>query len=143
MYSDPSGPCTNPSVRASASLGFIICAFPANPLAKISNFPEGFAPETSMPADRPGALSRGANAGIVAYILKVDKLPAGNNGLPSDADLLKQIQFEAATRGSSPARAAGIELAHSCLPGRHSCRRLGDLRSPLDRGRGSLRSTLL
>jgi hypothetical protein len=40
--------------------------------------------------------------------LKVNKLPAGNNGLPNDADSLKQIQFEAAkpaARGSSPAGA--------------------------------------
>ena len=52
--------------------------------------------QTSMPADHPGALSRGTNAGIVAYILKVNKLPAGKDELPSGAEALKQIQFEAA-----------------------------------------------
>jgi cytochrome c553 len=52
--------------------------------------------QTSMPADRPGALSRGTNADILAYILKVNKLPAGKNELPGDAEALKQIQFEAA-----------------------------------------------
>jgi len=52
--------------------------------------------QTSMPADHPGALSRGTNADLVAYILKVNKLPAGKDELPSDAEALKQIQFEAA-----------------------------------------------
>ena len=52
--------------------------------------------QTSMPADHPGTLSRAANADIVAYILKANKLPAGKNELPSDAEALKRIQFEAA-----------------------------------------------
>jgi mono/diheme cytochrome c family protein len=52
--------------------------------------------QTSMPADHPGTLSRAANADILAYILKSNKLPAGKNDLPSDADSLKQIQFETA-----------------------------------------------
>ena len=52
--------------------------------------------QTSMPADHPGALSRGTNADILAYILKVNGLPVGKNELPSDTEALKQIQFEAA-----------------------------------------------
>jgi len=52
--------------------------------------------QTSMPADHPGALSRAANADLVAYILKANKLPAGKSDLPSDAEALKQIRFEAA-----------------------------------------------
>jgi len=52
--------------------------------------------QTSMPADHPGALSRGTNADILAYILKVNGLPAGKNELPGDTDALKQIHFEAA-----------------------------------------------
>lgn len=52
--------------------------------------------QTTMPADHPGTLARAATADILAYILKVNKLPAGKNELPSDAEALKQIQFEAA-----------------------------------------------
>jgi S-disulfanyl-L-cysteine oxidoreductase SoxD len=52
--------------------------------------------QTTMPADHPGKLSRAENAEILAYILKVNKLPAGKNELSSDAVALKQIQFEAA-----------------------------------------------
>lgn len=51
--------------------------------------------QTSMPADHPGTLSRPVNADILAYILKANKLPAGKTELPSDADALKNIQFEA------------------------------------------------
>jgi cytochrome c len=51
--------------------------------------------QSSMPADRPGTLARSENADIVAFILKSNKLPAGKNDLPSDADALKRIQFDA------------------------------------------------
>ncbi|HTX38139.1 MAG TPA: cytochrome c [Bryobacteraceae bacterium] len=51
--------------------------------------------QTTMPGDHPGKLSREENAGILAYILKVNKLPAGQTDLPTSADALKQIQFEA------------------------------------------------
>ncbi|HUB77631.1 MAG TPA: cytochrome c [Bryobacteraceae bacterium] len=50
--------------------------------------------QSSMPADRPGSLSRTATAEIVAYILKANKFPAGKTGLPDDAGALKQIQFD-------------------------------------------------
>jgi mono/diheme cytochrome c family protein len=52
--------------------------------------------QATMPGDRPGTLSREDVAAILAYILKVNKLPAGKNDLPTSADALKQIQLEAA-----------------------------------------------
>ncbi|HUO31052.1 MAG TPA: c-type cytochrome [Bryobacteraceae bacterium] len=52
--------------------------------------------QTTMPGDHPGTLARATNADILAYILQVNKLPAGKHELPTDADALKQIQFEAA-----------------------------------------------
>ncbi len=54
--------------------------------------------QTSMPADSPGKLSRIETAAITAYILKTNKLPAGKQPLPEDADRLKTIRFEAAKR---------------------------------------------
>ena len=51
--------------------------------------------QTTMPADRPGKLTRAENADILAYVLQYNKLPAGPADLPSDAAALKQIQFEA------------------------------------------------
>jgi len=52
--------------------------------------------QTTMPADHPGTLSRADCGDILAYILQVNKLPAGETELPSDADALKRIQFDAA-----------------------------------------------
>jgi hypothetical protein len=50
---------------------------------------------TSMPADRPGSLSRQQNADVVAYILRFNQFPSGNEELPRDVLVLKQILFKA------------------------------------------------
>jgi S-disulfanyl-L-cysteine oxidoreductase SoxD len=50
----------------------------------------------SMPGDNPGKLARNENADILAYVLKFNKLPAGNSELPTDAEALKKIQIDAA-----------------------------------------------
>jgi mono/diheme cytochrome c family protein len=52
--------------------------------------------QTSMPADKPGSLSREQNASLVAYLLNANKFPSGKAELSSDADRLRQIRFEAA-----------------------------------------------
>ncbi len=51
--------------------------------------------QTAMPADKPGTLSRQQNAAALAFILKANEFPAGQAELPSDAEKLKQIRFEA------------------------------------------------
>lgn len=50
---------------------------------------------TSMPADKPGSLSRQQDADIVAYVLSINKFPAGNTELGTQTEQLKQIQFDA------------------------------------------------
>ena len=52
--------------------------------------------QTSMPADKPGSLSREQNASLVAYLLSANKFPSGMTELSSDAERLRQIRFEAA-----------------------------------------------
>ncbi len=52
--------------------------------------------QTSMPADKPGTLSREQNAGLVAYILSANKFPSGKADLSIDAERLRQIRFQAA-----------------------------------------------
>ena len=52
--------------------------------------------QTSMPADKPGSLSREQNASLVAYLLSANKFPSGTAELSSDAERLRQIRFEAA-----------------------------------------------
>lgn len=51
--------------------------------------------QTSMPADKPGSLSREQNASLMAYILSANKFPSGAADLSSDAERLRQIRFEA------------------------------------------------
>jgi hypothetical protein len=52
--------------------------------------------QTSMPADKPGSLSREQNASLVAYLLNANKFPSGMAELSSDAEKLRQIRFDAA-----------------------------------------------
>jgi S-disulfanyl-L-cysteine oxidoreductase SoxD len=52
--------------------------------------------QTSMPADRPGQLTRTQNADILAFLLSSNGFPAGQKELPTDADVLQKIKFEAA-----------------------------------------------
>ena len=51
--------------------------------------------QVAMPADKPGTLSRQQNADALAFILKANEFPAGQAELPTDAEKLKQIRFEA------------------------------------------------
>jgi len=45
--------------------------------------------------DRQGQLSSAQEAEILAYILKVNRYPAGGKELPSDAEQLRVVRFEA------------------------------------------------
>jgi cytochrome c len=46
---------------------------------------------TQMPLGQPGALGVQADADIVAYILSVNKFPAGQTELPADNNILKTV----------------------------------------------------
>ena len=47
----------------------------------------------SMPADKPGTLSRQETADVVAFILQKGSFPAGQADLPAEAEALKGITF--------------------------------------------------
>ena len=49
----------------------------------------------SMPADRPGTLTRQENTDIIAYILRFNQFPSGKEELPREVQVLKQILFKA------------------------------------------------
>lgn len=51
---------------------------------------------TAMPLGRMGAVSRADDADIIAYILKVNGLPAGGSALGSDVAALKAVTFDPA-----------------------------------------------
>jgi quinoprotein glucose dehydrogenase len=48
--------------------------------------------KTTMPADAPQTLSPQETADILAYILSLNKCPAGEKDLPSDAAALGQVR---------------------------------------------------
>jgi mono/diheme cytochrome c family protein len=49
----------------------------------------------SMPADAPGTLSKEDTAAVLAYILKVNKMPEGKQDLSADHDELNRIEIVA------------------------------------------------
>lgn len=51
---------------------------------------------SQMPFDNPGSLEREAYASVIAYIFRLNGLPAGERALPAHADSLREItiQFE-------------------------------------------------
>src|SRR5271170_5068502 len=50
----------------------------------------------SMPADKPGKLSREQDADILAFMLSISQFPEGKTELDHRTEVLKQIRFEAA-----------------------------------------------
>ena len=57
----------------------------------------------SMPKSEPGSLTPEETAQLLAYLLKINGLPAGPGDLPTDAATLKAIRFQtAAARPSGP-----------------------------------------
>jgi mono/diheme cytochrome c family protein len=46
---------------------------------------------TTMPFDSPGRLTAAQYTDIVAYMLKLNDVPAGDNELPSESEALKKI----------------------------------------------------
>jgi S-disulfanyl-L-cysteine oxidoreductase SoxD len=49
----------------------------------------------TMPQNKPGSLSREANAGIMAYLLSANQFPEGKEALPERSEVLKEIRIEA------------------------------------------------
>lgn len=55
----------------------------------------------SMPKSDPGSLAPEEYAGVVAYLLKVNDMPAGASELPADSTALKKIRIELAPKRDS------------------------------------------
>ena len=50
---------------------------------------------STMPQNKPGSLSREANAEILAYLLSANQFPAGKEALPQASEVLREIRIEA------------------------------------------------
>ena len=53
---------------------------------------------TKMPKNDPGSLAPEEYAEVLAYMLKMNGMPAGPTELPSDSLLMKNIRFESAEK---------------------------------------------
>ncbi len=49
---------------------------------------------TTMPADRPGKLTRDQNSDILAFILETNKFPTGQQELNRQSEALKEIKLD-------------------------------------------------
>jgi mono/diheme cytochrome c family protein len=49
----------------------------------------------TMPLDKPASLSRQQTADSLAFILSINKMPAGQTELPRQAEILNQITYKA------------------------------------------------
>ena len=47
----------------------------------------------SMPADRPGTLSRQEQADVIAFVLRSNRFPVGTTELPTETPALRTIKF--------------------------------------------------
>lgn len=52
----------------------------------------------TMPEDVPGSLTPKEYADVIAYLLKLNRMPDGKQELPADGEKLKAIRFEAKAR---------------------------------------------
>jgi mono/diheme cytochrome c family protein len=48
----------------------------------------------TMPEDNPGSLKKEEYADVIAYLLKLNNFPAGNDALPTEKDALSAILME-------------------------------------------------
>ena len=60
--------------------------------------------KTTMPDDNPGGLSVQQYTDVVAYIFKINGMPAGTDSLSSDPEALRQIKIDAKPAGQTASR---------------------------------------
>ena len=63
-----------------------------------------------MPKNDPASLTPAEYAQVVAYLLKINDVPAGEHELPPDSEALKKIRIEMPA-GQAPAARARREVA--------------------------------
>jgi mono/diheme cytochrome c family protein len=78
------GSCHSPSSEWSSSM--FMTAWDGRPIRELHGHLRA-----TMPFDSPGRLSPQQYADIVAYMLKLNKAPAGNTELPADDESLSKI----------------------------------------------------
>lgn len=54
---------------------------------------------TTMPLNKPQSLSRETNVSILAHLLRANKFPPGETGLPGQTEAMKQVRIDAVKPG--------------------------------------------
>ena len=76
--------------------------------------------KTTMPDDNPGGLSVQQYTDIVAYIFKVNGMPAGADSLPADPEAMRRIKIDAKPAGNLSALGRSgprlVAVSHRRLP---------------------------
>jgi len=100
------GSCTGCHTSASHTGPAFLTKWAGRPLAELFGFVS-----TRMPKANPGSLSEDEYVMVVAYVLKINGLPAGTKELSADPDALNAIRFDA------PAGAEAVKPSERGNPG--------------------------
>jgi mono/diheme cytochrome c family protein len=95
------GSCTGCHTSASHTGPAFLTKWAGRPLAELFGFVS-----TRMPKANPGSLSEDEYVMVVAYVLKINGMPAGTKELSADPDELNAIRFDAPP-GAEPAKPSG------------------------------------
>ncbi len=85
------GQCQSCHTAASMAAGDFVNNWNTKPLADLFTYLV-----ENMPESEPGALSKAQYAQVVAYILQLNQMPAGELELAAEADSLKDIRIDIA-----------------------------------------------
>ena len=83
------GMCTGCHTTASHTGDVFSNAWAGRPLSELYVFIKG-----AMPKNEPGSLAPEEYAAIVAYLLKLNGMPAGKEKLPADSAALDRIRID-------------------------------------------------
>ncbi len=107
------GSCTGCHTSASHTGAAFLTKWAGRPLAELFGFVS-----TRMPKANPGSLSEDEYVMLVAYVLKINGMPAGTKELSADPDELNAIRFDppsvgdiAKPSGSGPSQASATHLS--------------------------------
>jgi len=96
------GACTGCHTSASHTGAAFLTKWAGRPLSELYGFVS-----TRMPKANPGSLSEDEYVVVVAYVLKINGMPAGKTELSADPDALNAIRFDGAVpEGGRPTKGA-------------------------------------
>jgi len=92
--------CASCHAPASHTGAVFVAKWDGRPLSDLYGFIRG-----AMPKNEPGSLTRREYTLVLAYLLQMNRMPAGKAELPADSTALGRIRIDLKTLGdSSPGR---------------------------------------